>query len=85
MRSTNDLDRAFEHGMDALRRAVLAALSPHLSIQLSPRLSLDPVLQPAGHVLLSETATPTDTPAPVPSATRTARRRPRSTGPSASG
>ena len=54
MRSTNDLDRAFEHGMDALRRAVLAALSP----QLSPRLSLDPVLQPAGHVLLSETATP---------------------------
>ena len=51
MRSTNDIDRAFEHGMDALRRAVLAALSP-------PRLSLDPVLQPAGHVLLSETATP---------------------------
>ena len=48
MRSTNDLDRAFEHGMDALRRAVLAALSPELS----------PALQPAGHVLLSETATP---------------------------
>ena len=84
MRSTNDIDRAFEHGMDALRRAVLAALSP----QLSPAL-----LQPAGHVLLSETATPgrrpsaapTGTPAPVPSVTRTARRRPRSTGPSASG
>ena len=59
MRSTNDLDRAFEHGMDALRRAVLAALSPHLSphlsIQLSPGRSLVPVLQPAGHVLLSET------------------------------
>jgi RNA polymerase sigma-70 factor, ECF subfamily len=54
MRSTDDIDRAFEHGMDALRRAVLAALSP----QLSPQLSLDPVLRPAGHVLLSETATP---------------------------
>jgi RNA polymerase sigma-70 factor, ECF subfamily len=54
MRSTNDIDRAFEHGMDALRRAVLAALSPQLS--LDP--VLHPVLQPAGHVLLSETATP---------------------------
>jgi RNA polymerase sigma-70 factor, ECF subfamily len=54
MRSTNDIDRAFAQGMDALRRAVLAALSP----QLSPQLSLAPALQPAGHVVLSETATP---------------------------
>ena len=54
MRSTNDIDRAFEHGMDALRRAVLAALSPQPSL----RLSLEPALQPAGHVLLSETAAP---------------------------
>ena len=54
MRSTNDIDRAFEHGMDALRRAVLAALSPQPSL----RLSLEPVLQPAGHVLLSESAAP---------------------------
>jgi RNA polymerase sigma-70 factor (ECF subfamily) len=50
MRSTRDLDRAFEHGMDALRRAVVAALSPQPS--------LEPVLLPAGHVLLAETATP---------------------------
>ncbi|HEX5916791.1 MAG TPA: sigma-70 family RNA polymerase sigma factor [Nocardioides sp.] len=50
MRSTNDLDRAFEHGMDALRRAVVAALAPQLS--------LGPALQPAGHVLLAETAAP---------------------------
>jgi RNA polymerase sigma-70 factor (ECF subfamily) len=49
MRSANDIDRAFEEGMDALRRAVLAALSP--------RAVLQPVLQPAGHVLLAETAT----------------------------
>lgn len=54
MRSTNDFDRAFEHGMDALRRAVVAALDPQLS--LGP--VLRPVLQPAGHVLLAETATP---------------------------
>lgn len=50
MRSTNDIDRAFEHGLDALRRAVLAALSPQPSFA--------PVLQPTGHVLLSETSTP---------------------------
>jgi RNA polymerase sigma-70 factor (ECF subfamily) len=54
MRSTNDLDRAFEHGMDALRRAVLAALAPQPS--LDP--VLRPVLQPVGHVLLSQTSTP---------------------------
>lgn len=50
MRSTNDLDRAFEHGMDALRRAVVAALA----VQPAPR----PALQLAGHVLLAETAAP---------------------------
>ena len=50
MRSTNDFDRAFEHGMDALRRAVVAALRPQLSLQ--------PVPQPAGHLLLAETAAP---------------------------
>src|SRR5688500_6230528 len=54
MRSTNDIDRAFEHGMDALRRAGLPALAPQPS--LDPVLRL--VLQPAGQVLLSETATP---------------------------
>ncbi|MCY4724829.1 sigma-70 family RNA polymerase sigma factor [Nocardioides sp. STR2] len=54
MRSTNDLDRAFEAGMDALRRAVLAALSPRPSV----RAVLLPALQPVGHVLLAETATP---------------------------
>jgi len=52
MRSTNDLDRAFEHGMDALRRAVVAALA----VQPAPR----PALQLAGHVLLAETAAPGD-------------------------
>jgi RNA polymerase sigma-70 factor (ECF subfamily) len=50
MRSTNDLDRAFEHGMDALRRAVVAALT----VQPLPQ----PVPQLAGHVLLAETAAP---------------------------
>ncbi|HSF36803.1 MAG TPA: sigma-70 family RNA polymerase sigma factor [Nocardioides sp.] len=50
MRATNDLDRAFEHGMDALRRAVAAALA----VQPVPQ----PVPQLAGHVLLAETAAP---------------------------
>lgn len=46
MRSPDDLGHAFEEGMDALRRAVWAVLSPQL------------VPQPAGHVLLAETAVP---------------------------
>ena len=46
MRSPDDLQHAFDEGMDALRRAVLAALSPTLSLQLSPQ------------VLLAETAAP---------------------------
>ena len=46
MRSPDDLQHAFDEGMDALRRAVLAALSPTLSLQLSPQ------------VLLAETAVP---------------------------
>jgi RNA polymerase sigma-70 factor (ECF subfamily) len=53
MRSSDDLQHAFDEGMDALRRAVLAVLSP----QLAP--------QHAGHVLLAETAVPG--PAPVSS------------------
>lgn len=54
MRSTNDLDRAFEHGMDALRRAVVAALASQPVLGLST----EPALVPAGHVLLAETAAP---------------------------
>ena len=46
MRSPDDLQHAFDEGMDALRRAVLAALSPTLTLQLSPQ------------VLLAETAAP---------------------------
>ena len=51
MRSPHDLGHAFDEGMDALRRAVLAALS----------------LQPVPHVLLAEAATSGPAPAPVPS------------------
>ena len=50
MRSSDDLQHAFDEGMDALRRAVLAVLSPQL------------VPQPAGHVLLAETAVPDSAP-----------------------
>ena len=46
MRSTDDLGHAFEQGMDALRRAVLAVLSPQPEALL------------AGHVLLAGTAVP---------------------------
>ena len=42
MRSANDIDRAFEEGMDALRRAVLAALSPRAVLQ--PVDDFDPLL-----------------------------------------
>jgi RNA polymerase sigma-70 factor (ECF subfamily) len=52
MRSSDDLQHAFDEGMDALRRAVLAVLSP----QPAPRL--------AGHVLLAETAVPGSAPLP---------------------
>ena len=51
MRSSHDLGHAFDEGMDALRRAVLAALS----------------LQPVPHVLLAEAATSGAAPAPLPS------------------
>lgn len=54
MRSSDDLQHAFDEGMDALRRAVLAVLSPEL------------VAQPAGHVLLAETAAPGAAPLPSP-------------------
>ena len=53
MRS-NEIDRAFEHGMDALRRAVLAALSPATSLEPA----FQTALRPAGHVLLAETVAP---------------------------
>ena len=53
MRS-NEIDRAFEHGMDALRRAVLAALSPGTSLEPA----FQTALRPAGHVLLAETVAP---------------------------
>ena len=53
MRS-NEIDRAFEHGMDALRRAVLAALSPTTSLEPA----FQTALRPAGHVLLAETVAP---------------------------
>ena len=46
MRSRQGLERSLEEGLDALRRAVCAALSPELSVQLS------------AHVLLAETAAP---------------------------
>lgn len=46
MRSHDDLGHAFEEGMDALRRAVWAVLSPQLAPQL------------VSHVLLAETAAP---------------------------
>lgn len=49
MRSSHDLGHAFDEGMDALRRAVLAALS----------------LQPVPHVLLAEAATSGPAPAPL--------------------
>jgi RNA polymerase sigma-70 factor (ECF subfamily) len=52
MRSPDDLQHAFDEGMDALRRAVLAVLAP----QVAP--------QPAGHVLLAETAVPDSAPLP---------------------
>ena len=51
MRSSHDLGHAFDEGMDALRRAVLAALT----------------LQPVPHVLLAEAATSGPAPAPFPS------------------
>ena len=57
MRS-NEIDRAFEHGMDALRRAVLAALSPGTSLQPALQPALQAGLRPAGHVLLAETVAP---------------------------
>lgn len=50
MRSPQDLEHAHESGMDALRRAVLAALSPLPAHQL------------AGHVLLAEAAAPGSAP-----------------------
>lgn len=50
MRSPQAFERSLEEGLDALRRAVWAALSPQLSVQLSSQLS--------AHVLLAETATP---------------------------
>ena len=53
MRS-NEIDRAFEHGMDALRRAVLAALSPGASLEPA----LQAAVGPAGHMLLAETVAP---------------------------
>ncbi len=60
MRSREDVEHAFEEGMDALRRAVLAVLSSQLSPQLSPQLA-----HPAGprgsYLLLAETS-----PGPVP-------------------
>ncbi|WP_229856166.1 sigma-70 family RNA polymerase sigma factor [Nocardioides flavus (ex Wang et al. 2016)] len=49
MRSPDDLQHAFDEGMDALRRAVLAVLSPQL----------------AGQVLLAETAVPGSAPLPA--------------------
>jgi len=50
MRSTTDLPHAFDEGMDALRRAVLAALGA------SP--ALEPAGRSTGHVLLAEAAAP---------------------------
>jgi RNA polymerase sigma-70 factor (ECF subfamily) len=50
MRSSDDHQHAFDEGIDALRRAVLAVLSPQLAVQLSPRLSEG--------ILLAETTVP---------------------------
>ena len=57
MRAPDDLGHAFEEGMDALRRAVWAVLSPQLTPQLAG--------QPVGHVLLAETAAPGSAARPV--------------------
>lgn len=53
MRSPDDLGHAFDEGMDALRRAVWAVLSPQLAPQL------------VGGVLLAETAAPGSPARPV--------------------